>query len=105
MTGINANTWLRWLTCNELGSPHIVKRVRRKRLPYLSTAALCDLNDLARGACEQGVGGCIIEAGCALGRRRLLRRPRIGVSLRAACTTPHREAVTQGDCAMMGSLA
>ena len=95
MTGNPANKWLRWLTFNQLGSPPMVKRVRREKLTYLSTAALCDLHDLARGACEQGVGGCIIEAGCALGRRRLLRRPGIGVPLRAACTAPHREAVTR----------
>jgi asparagine synthase (glutamine-hydrolysing) len=67
MTENTVNKWLRWLTLNQLGSPPMVKRVRREKLTYLSTAALCDLHDLANAVGRQGVDGCIIEAGCALG--------------------------------------
>ena len=67
MMGRSVNKWIRRLTLNRLGSPPMVRRVRLEKLTYLSTEALCNLHDLARAVGEQGVAGCIIEAGCALG--------------------------------------
>jgi len=67
MTGNRVKQWLRRLTRYRVGSPPMVQRVRREKLTYLSTAALCDLHDLVRAIGERGVTGCIIEAGCALG--------------------------------------
>ena len=44
--GPSVKKWIRRLTLNQLGSPPMVGRVRREKLTYLSTAALCDLDTL-----------------------------------------------------------
>lgn len=50
-----------------LTASRTVKEVRRRRLTYLSHAALSDLERAVRRLEAAGVAGIIVEAGCALG--------------------------------------
>lgn len=50
-----------------LGSPPVVREVRKRRLTYLGYDALSDLDRAVRRIESAGVPGIILEAGCALG--------------------------------------